>query len=298
MILWRDENPANDVSLSMGENSCKHSVFGRYVTTSTAWKNDGAVLVVPAATPAIAHGAAGFQQGKRATTNASAYELLVPYCSEVVRPGLSETIGFLQAAYPRLSIWAYTFKRVYVPKLKSDELKGMPVVGDFVVRSIREDEIGLFASILQEAAQWLRQQGREMWTPEQLEAERLLKHNAIHEMYIGWVNGVPAATMILQESDPVMWPEHSVRSDSLYLHKLSVRRAYAKTGCSTMMIEWAKKEAKRRNKTFLRLDCAADRPKLCSFYEKHGFRKVGERLILQKFPTALFEWNRASRSPE
>jgi hypothetical protein len=65
-----------------------------------------------------------------------------------------------------------------------------------------------------------------------------------------------------------------------------------------MMIEWAKKEAKRRNKTFLRLDCAADRPKLCSFYEKHGFRKVGERLILQKFPTALFEWNRASRLPE
>jgi hypothetical protein len=58
----------------------------------------------------------------------------------------------------------------------------MPVTGELVVRSIRDEEIGVFASILQEAAQWLRRQGREMWTPEQLKAERLLKQNAIHEM--------------------------------------------------------------------------------------------------------------------
>jgi len=36
-------------------------------------------------TGALILGAAGFLQGRRATTNPSAYELLEPYCSEVVR---------------------------------------------------------------------------------------------------------------------------------------------------------------------------------------------------------------------
>lgn len=172
----------------------------------------------------------------------------------------------------------------------------MPLTGEIVVRTIREDEIGLFVSILNEAADCLQKQGREMWTPEQLTAERLLKGNSIHEMYLGFVNGKPAATMILQETDPIMWPEESNFPDSLYLHKLSVRRAEAKTGCSAMMIEWAKEEVGRRGKTFLRLDCAADRTKLGSFYEKHGFRKVREKVIRQIYPTALFEWNKVNTS--
>lgn len=39
---------------------------------------------VSVCTGALLFGAAGFLQGKRATTNPSAYELLAPYCSEVV----------------------------------------------------------------------------------------------------------------------------------------------------------------------------------------------------------------------
>ncbi|MUG43959.1 DJ-1/PfpI family protein [Paenibacillus woosongensis] len=40
---------------------------------------------VSVCTGALILGAAGFLEGKRATTNPSAYELLAPYCSEVVR---------------------------------------------------------------------------------------------------------------------------------------------------------------------------------------------------------------------
>lgn len=169
---------------------------------------------------------------------------------------------------------------------------------DFVVRSIREDQIEQFASILKEAAEWLHQQGQEMWLPEQITVERLLKQNAIHEMFIGYVSGEPAAAMIIQETDPMIWPEESNNLDSLYLHKLCVQRSKAKTGCSIAMIGWAKDEVKRCNKTFLRLDCAADRPKLCAYYESHEFRKVREMLIQQKYPTAFFEWKMESRPPE
>jgi cyclohexyl-isocyanide hydratase len=40
---------------------------------------------VSVCTGALLLGSAGFLEGKRATTNASAYELLAPYCSEVVK---------------------------------------------------------------------------------------------------------------------------------------------------------------------------------------------------------------------
>ncbi len=40
---------------------------------------------VSVCTGALLLGAAGFLQGKRATTNPSAYDLLAPYCAEVVR---------------------------------------------------------------------------------------------------------------------------------------------------------------------------------------------------------------------
>jgi transcriptional regulator GlxA family with amidase domain len=40
---------------------------------------------VSVCTGALLLGAAGFLEGKKATTNPSAYELLVPYCSEVIR---------------------------------------------------------------------------------------------------------------------------------------------------------------------------------------------------------------------
>ncbi|XEC97345.1 GNAT family N-acetyltransferase [Paenibacillus tarimensis] len=161
---------------------------------------------------------------------------------------------------------------------------------EIIVRAIDENQIELFASILQEAAEWLREQGIEMWTREQIRVERLLQQNDIHEMFIGYVSGAPVATMMIQEMDAFMWPQAVKNKDSLYLHKLSVRRAWAKSGCSSAMIGWAKEEAGRRGKSYLRLDCAADRPKLNEFYESHGFIKVKEVLINQRYPTALYEW--------
>jgi GNAT superfamily N-acetyltransferase len=160
----------------------------------------------------------------------------------------------------------------------------------WAVKAIEDGEIELFVSILTEAAECLREQGQEMWNPKQFSAERLLRNKTISEMYVGYVNGEAASAMILQEDDPLFWPEAAGMLDSLYLHKLCVRRAFAKAGCSTAMIRWAMDQVGIRGKTHLRLDCAADRPKLCDFYERHGFVKVRERLLQQKYPTAFYEW--------
>jgi hypothetical protein len=56
------------------------------------------------------------------------------------------------------------------------------------------------------------------------------------------------------------------------------------------MIHWAIRRAKHLNKAFVRLDCAADRPKLCQFYESQGFKKVSEKVLFGKYPTAFYEF--------
>ncbi len=160
---------------------------------------------------------------------------------------------------------------------------------DLEVRKTASNELEDFLSILREAALWLKQGGREMWSDSQLSAERLLKHHSLDDMYIGYCNGEAAAAMILQEEDAMLWPDLE-QKDSLFVHKLAVRRKYAKQGVSEHMMNWAKAHAERAGKDWIRLDCAADRPKLCQFYEKQGFKRVRERVVLGKYPTAFYEF--------
>lgn len=96
-----------------------------------------------------------------------------------------------------------------------------------------------------------------MWTSEQVSVIQLLSEYAPDEMFLRYLDGIPVATMILQEEDDVFWPS-APKGESLFFHKLSVRRQFAGTGLAAEMVHWAKQEAKRRGKNFLRLDCAAD----------------------------------------
>ncbi|WP_028552398.1 GNAT family N-acetyltransferase [Paenibacillus sp. UNC451MF] len=157
------------------------------------------------------------------------------------------------------------------------------------VKNISEDELEDFVSILREAALWIKIGGVEMWSEGQFTVENMLRKHSLQEMYMGYINQEAAATMILQEEDTVLWPDLE-KNDSLFLHKLAVRRKYAKQGLAEEMVNWAKTQAKSLGKAYVRLDCAADRPKLCHFYENQGFKKVSERVMFGKYKTAFYEF--------
>ncbi|WP_409344647.1 GNAT family N-acetyltransferase [Paenibacillus sp. MBLB4367] len=150
-----------------------------------------------------------------------------------------------------------------------------------------EQEIEQASTILEEAAIWLKKIDQEMWSENQYSVAGLLKRYGIGNVYIGRLEDQAAATMILQEEDP-MWSDIAA-NESLFLHKLAVKRQYAKNGCSQEMIECAKRLAITLGKSYVRLDCAADRPKLCDFYERNGFVRVREQLLYGKYPTAFYE---------
>jgi len=156
------------------------------------------------------------------------------------------------------------------------------------VGAINRQTLPAFSAILGEAAQWLDEMGHGLWLLEEVSPERLMDEYALTECFIGHVNGIPAATMVLLESDARFWPNVNP-GESLFLHKLSIRRQFAKQGVARQMVMWAENEAGARNKRYLRLDCAADRPKLVLWYENLGFRRIREQMMFEKFPTVFFE---------
>lgn len=135
----------------------------------------------------------------------------------------------------------------------------------------------LAVDIMREAASWLTETGKALWRVEDLTEDSILAGITKDDVCVGWVGGEAAVAMILQWEDPSLWPR--AEGDSGFIHKLCVRRRFAGTGAASEMVEWAKQEVRRRGRRYLRLDCAADRPKLCSLYEKLGFRRADRRMV-------------------
>ena len=151
---------------------------------------------------------------------------------------------------------------------------------------VTRGEISIAVDIMREAASWLLARGMPLWRLDDLKEDKFLVRHMKESFCVGWVGDESAAAMILLWSDPFFWPHAA--NDSAYIHKLSIRRKFAGTGAAAQLIAWAKAEALRCGKRYLRLDCAGDRPKLCAFYERLGFQQVDRRTV-GIFDVAFFE---------
>jgi GNAT superfamily N-acetyltransferase len=69
-------------------------------------------------------------------------------------------------------------------------------------------------------------------------------------------------------------PEHLwglADGTSAYVTKLATRRAVAGHGLGHRMLTWAERRAAREGKALMRLDCAADQPRICEHYREAGY---------------------------
>jgi len=152
----------------------------------------------------------------------------------------------------------------------------------------RTGEVELAIDIMREVAAWCIDSGRRMWALSELTREELLRGPRDRQSFaVGRVDGVPAASMILQWHDPRFWPD-AAENQSGFLHKLCVRRSFAGRSLSARMVEYAVGECRMRGLRYLRLDTAATRPRLCQLYESMGFARVG-RTLLDGRDYALYE---------
>lgn len=155
------------------------------------------------------------------------------------------------------------------------------------IQKVQPETEAELTQVLQAAARALEKRGEPLWPLETLEPAALRAAYPEAERYIGFQGGEAVAGMIALADDPLFWPD--VRAgESLFLHKLAVIPAFQGSGVAAAMLAFAAARARTLQKRYLRLDCAAERPKLCAFYERHGFRWIGECTV-EGFEAALYE---------
>jgi GNAT superfamily N-acetyltransferase len=131
-------------------------------------------------------------------------------------------------------------------------------------------EAATIAAVLNEAAQWLAADGRPLWSAVDVDLERVQRDTDAGRYFIARGNGDVAGVVRLDMEDPFFWPEIESGS-SAFVHKLAVRRRWAKQGVSTALLAFARERAAGLGRRHLRLDCVADRAALRSLYEGFGF---------------------------
>jgi len=160
-----------------------------------------------------------------------------------------------------------------------------------MVRQADECDISIIEEILLDAVNWMSKNGLpNQWNESNVKWANLSKSYKINNFYISYQNGLPAACMALTEYDPTYWPDIP-KSQSLYLHKVAVKRTFAGKGCSKDLIDFAKKLALSYGIEAIRLNCNQHRNKLRALYENEGFICVEEKTLFEKLDTALYVCN-------
>ena len=130
-------------------------------------------------------------------------------------------------------------------------------------------------ALLEESAKWMVSIGILRWQPGAFIASNGNLKSAIEAktVYVWKTDGLVQSTIRLTESDESIWGLDV--GPALYVHKLTVRRTLKGRGFGTCLLKWAEQQAMIRELDILRLDCWSENARLCSFYEGHGFRRLG-----------------------
>lgn len=134
------------------------------------------------------------------------------------------------------------------------------------------DEAADVAGVIQEAARWIMTWRAQLWDPALVGEAFVAPIIARGQMLTARAGAEIAGVLILLLEDPHFWPDRPP-GEAIYLHKLSVRRAYAGMGLPALLVDHAATLGLAQGRRLLRLDC--DRP-LVGFYERLGFRKIDE----------------------
>ena len=139
------------------------------------------------------------------------------------------------------------------------------------VRQATLEDLSIVSNILNEAALWLEKQNMALWGEDEVSLRILLPEIQSGLFYIAFCKDSAAGVVKFQTEVFLFWSDIP-HQDSAFIHRLAVRRSFANGSISTALMRWAVEHSRKLGKRYLRLDCAADRPRLRSVYERFGFR--------------------------
>lgn len=136
------------------------------------------------------------------------------------------------------------------------------------------DDVSDIRHILQEASDFKRSQGDDLWGDEPFTNEEVTKMVSSGNMFVYKTDGIAAAAVLLPKEDERMWGEQGADETAVYVHKLCVSNAFRGQSVGKKVMDLAEDFAKQSGRTKLRLDCPYDNPPLCRYYEGLGYREV------------------------
>lgn len=160
-----------------------------------------------------------------------------------------------------------------------------------MIRKATSRDVADIEEILKDVVLWMHENGIEnLWNEDNIKWKQLSMTYEIGDFYIAFHKDVPVACMAVTDYDSNYWSEIP-KGESLYIHKLAVKRIYAGMGISKKLIDFSKNLARKRNIETIRLDCNKLRAKLCKLYEKNEFRYEKEKVVAKNYWVALYVCN-------
>lgn len=156
------------------------------------------------------------------------------------------------------------------------------------IRAGRRRDVPVVSEILTEAARWLQDTGRPLWSLDEVSPDQVREDMISHLFLIAEIDGEPAGTMRFQLEDSRTWPDVP-EDQSTYIHRLAVRRKFAGGDVSSALVDWAIDRTRELGRRYLRLDCESDRPRLREVYEDLGFTHHSDRQV-GPFHVARYEY--------
>ena len=101
--------------------------------------------------------------------------------------------------------------------------------------------------------------------------EEGIKNNEFH--FINDLIGKNIGMVRILNEDLLYWEKQ--KGKAKYVHSLVVKEEYNGKGLGTKILQEIENNAKKENCKYLRLDADSKNPKLCKYYEKLDFKKVG-----------------------
>ena len=147
----------------------------------------------------------------------------------------------------------------------------------FIRQATRQDTEKV-ADVLREAARWLQRSEMAMWRDDELVPSRIAADVNAGLFFIAECDGEAAGVVKFQLEDGQFWPDVP-QTESAFVHRLAVRRRFARRGISSALLSWAVERARSLRRDYLRLDCEASRPKLRKVYERFGFVHHSDRQV-------------------
>lgn len=164
----------------------------------------------------------------------------------------------------------------------------MSIMNRLTYKQATKVDIPVIEDILFDVTDHFEKIGDPQWRKYDVTWQGLAVYFRIEDFYIAYLGETPVGCMVILDKDDYFWPEIP-QGASLYIHKLAVKRAYARQGFAREMIDHVKALSVERGIGEVRLDCRCYKPKLRRLYESAGFTLVKEAVV-GDYSAAFYLW--------